>query len=281
MAPTNSLILPTISEEELSSFQDVIDPIKEKLILFIKGKKDEPEIAAIEKIIENDLSNPEHISQLYDAVGSLATKYPELQEILKDFAKLPFFQELEAVGDAVAREYDELDDEDEEIKRKKQEALNQGGGSQNVSHYHSRNFEEPDLSKIAAIFAKMSATLAISLAVPGAGFLLAALFLYATRNIANGKEVNHISSRYDDNSDELMNKFLAANNALKTHTGKKAHEAAKDMQEDIAPHEKTLVNEESRLKKTDDKSTKSLSRTKAIIDKAENEQESTNQDKSK
>lgn len=259
----NHILSDLSTVPESSSIQAIINPIAERLITFIAENKDKQIVERIGGIIKDGLDNLDQVHQLYDVVEDLAKDHPELQNILKDFAKLPFFTELKTVGDVATREHDDpsllavadvVTDEDDEDEKKRRDALNQQAVSQNINYHHNYNSEEFDLSKLVPILAKMSATLAIALAVPGAGFLLAGLFLYATRNIANGKEINHIGNDSSKNGDELMREFLRyRNQEAQTHTGKKADEAASDMKKDTKASQEVLTEQSSQLKDADAK----------------------------
>jgi hypothetical protein len=234
--------LPATAEENKSSI--IIESIAEKLESFMAGKAADPRITEIQEImarltIDENFKNADDIAKLFSAISDLAESNPDLVEILEEFQKLPAIQELEQysdshdataredaalakgdVGDKVANEYDIKTgialDESEEAKKKRLEdektrLLNSGNNHSKASHYKSTS-QELDGGELAAMIIKLAGALAIGLACPQIGLVLAALFLYGTRNIANGKKITYIDRQNDDErglTSDVLSKFMA------------------------------------------------------------------------
>jgi hypothetical protein len=235
----------TIKEEESLV---IMESVAGKLQSFIAANPQDPKIADIEKIIdkltdgEDHLKNTDDIAELFAAVSELAESNPALVAILKEFENLPAIQELQrycgspdvtaregdilgeaVVGDVVADENGTKNiasgqlEEDEKRRREIEEERfkSLGGDDHNITNSHHRSSSnELDTKGFAAMILKLAGALAIGLACPGAGLFLAALFLYGTRNIANGKQITHIDERDNNNgpgfTSDIITKYMEA-----------------------------------------------------------------------
>ncbi len=237
--------LPTIIEEDQSSI--IMESIVEKIESFIEENPANPNITEIQEIItrlttgEDRFKDIDDIGELFDLISKLARSNPDLVKILEEFEKLPVIQELEKYcdsHDATAREGNILDEgvvgdfvanedgtktgiksgesEEDKKRRLEEERLKSlSRDDRNITNsYHRSSSSELETSGLAAMILKLAGALAIGLACPGAGLFLAALFLYGTRNIANGKKITHIDERDNNNgpgfTSDVLTKYMEA-----------------------------------------------------------------------
>jgi hypothetical protein len=238
--------LPTIIEEDESSI--IMESIVEKIESFIEKNPANPNITEIQEIItrltagEDRFKDIGDIEELFDLISELAKSNPALVEILEEFEKLPVIQELEeycgshdataregnilgegVVGDVVANEDGAKtgiasgeSEEEKKRRRLEEERLKSlSRDDRNITNsYHRSSSSELDTNGFAAMILKLAGALAIGLACPGAGLFLAALFLYGTRNIANGKKITHIDERDNNNgpgfTSDVLTKYMEA-----------------------------------------------------------------------
>ncbi len=251
-------------------------------------------------------------SEFITSFTTLIQNNSELREVLTDLQKLPIFEELtkdlSESHDATTREHEtteqqaaeempdivdneaenqmqqsqknsginQNEEESEEERKKKMAQQNQQGGG-NVSNHYS-NSQELDLKQLGAFTAKMSGALALALTCGPFGIILAAMFLYAARNIANGKEVSHVDSpertgqdttRGDQYITELIEYQMQQNrqtggidNSQKANSG-----VITDMKQDIKPNQKALGESQKGLVNADNHTETSAERTEAVTNK--------------
>ena len=152
-------------------------------------------------------------------------------------------------------------DTEKEARLKEEERKRLANQGSTTSNHHNYNSSEMDPTKFAAISLKIAGALAIALTCGPAGFFLAALFLIATKNIANGKEVNYVSPpshvQNSKSSDkEMIERLLQSTQGQATpNTHVKAGEInnglANDVKEELKQQGTTLVDQKNKLEATD------------------------------
>ncbi len=181
----------------------------------------------------------------------------------------------EAPGNPLQKTAKQIQDEEED-EAKRRLAAGQNSGTNNSNHFSSSS--ELDKNKLAAISLKMAAVLAIALGIGGpAGFILAIGIMMVTKNIANGKEVNYVSSPHQMQNmespinEDIIKQLMQSSQSQATPTHQASTEADKQLVDklggEVAQMDTTLCNRRDQLRAANARQTAQRARTDEVLDK--------------
>ncbi len=213
-------------------------------------------------------SKPSEIPQLPDVTGNEDSLKLKTDVLTDEEAQKRMAESPEETAARLLREEEE----------KKKLADQNSASANNIYNHHSTSKDlDPN---IAAAGLKMAGVLAIALGIGGpAGLILAGLFLIATKNIANGKEVTHINSGNQGQNaesevgDAFLKHMMQSAQAAQSRTAPVNMAAStgptlEDMQEGMTLQEQALKNSKAKIVATNAKQPEVRARTDENIEAA-------------